>query len=139
MSSRSKLTEYTDRRVWDIGDHKVTYLHIDSRFAFDCWWAENNQLSVIIETLFTIRYTDRTVICKPEVINSVKEAVSILHKPLSMLTAYRDGRLLVTFSDGTELHVSKHPKYESWQAQGKGELDDLALLCTGHEGPPWTE
>jgi hypothetical protein len=120
-------------------DHVVTYLHIDSRFAFDCWWADNNQLSVIIETLFTIRCRDQTTICEPEDINSVKEALSILHKPMAMLTAYRDGRLLVSFSDGTELRVSKHPQYESWEARGIGELEDLALHCTPHEGPPWRE
>ncbi len=139
MTLRSRSTEYADRRVWNLESHEVTYLHIDYRFAFDCWRADNTQLSVTIETLFTIRYPDRTVICEPENVDSVKEAIAILHKPLSMLTAYRDGRLLVAFSDGTELHVSKHPQYEAWQAQGKGELEDVALLCTPHEGPPWKE
>jgi hypothetical protein len=131
------MSEYPDRRVWSIENHEVTYLHIDYRFAFDCWWADNNLLSVIIETPFTIRFPDRTVTCEPADVSSLKEAIPILHKPLSMLTAYRDGRLLVTFSDSTELDVSKHPHFESWQVHGKGEFQDIALHCTPNAGPPW--
>jgi len=142
MSLQSKMTEYADRRVWNLEGHDVTYLHIDYRFAFDCWWLynkTNNSLSVTIEAPFELRYLDQTVICVPEDVSTVKEAISILHKPISFLTAFRDGRLLVTFSDGTELEVAKIPRYESWEAQGEGELADLALLCTAHEGPPWRE
>jgi hypothetical protein len=116
------MIEYADRREWNIESHEVTYLHIDFRFAFDCWWPANNQLSVIIENVFTVHYPDRTVTCEPTNINSMKEAISILHKPLSTLTAYRDGRLIITFLDSTELHVHKHSQYESWEVYGKGEL-----------------
>jgi hypothetical protein len=130
---QTNMIEYSDRRVWNVNNQKVTFLHIDSRFAFECYDA----LSVIIETPFSIRYTDRVITCIPEDVNSVKEAVQVLHKLVSTLTAYRDGQLLITFSDGMERHVSKHQQYESWEAQGRGELQDLSLHCTGHEGPPW--
>ncbi len=137
------MAEYLVRRVWNIEDHEVTYLHIDYRFAFECWWytanRKDNRLVVTLENEFILHYADRTVVCHPEDVNSVKEAVPILHKAVSSLTAYRDGRLLVSFADGTELHVSKNREYESWEAQGDGELADVRLLCSPHEGPPWNE
>jgi hypothetical protein len=142
MLSQSKMIEHQDKRIWDIGGHEVTCIHIDYRFAFDCRWThdnENNGLYVVIETPFTVRYTDRTVVCEPGPVNSVKEALSILHKPVSTLTAFRDSRLLITFVDTTQLEVPKHPVYESWEASGTGELKDLALLCSPHPGPPWRE
>lgn len=133
------MIEHADRRVWDIEGHEVTYLHIDYRFAFDCWCTKNDYLSVSIGTPFTLRDGDRTIVCEPEDVNSVKEALSILHKPVSTLTAFRDGRLLIIFADATELEVPKHSKYESWEARGEGQLQDLRLLCTSHDGPPWIE
>ena len=131
------MVEYADRRVWDIQGHEVTYLHIDYRFAFDCWWQPDNELSVTIETPFTLSHRGQTVTCDPNDLNSLKDAITILHKPVATLEAHRDGQFLVTFCDGTQLHVPKDPKYESWEAHGKGELQDLSLLCSPHEGPPW--
>jgi hypothetical protein len=51
------MTEYPDRRVWDLNRHEVTYLHIDYRFAFDCWWNEggvDNMLSVVVTVPFVL-------------------------------------------------------------------------------------
>ena len=135
---RSKLTKQTDRQTWNLEGLEVTYLHLDYRFAFDCWEA-NSQLTVIIATQFELRYTDHRVICNPADVNSVKEAIAILHKSLKSLSAFSDGRLLVTFVDGTEISVAKDLQYEAWQARGQEELKDLALLCTSHAGPPWKE
>jgi len=139
MTFRSKMTEYADRRVWDLEGHEVTYLHIDYRFAFDCWWAERNQVIVTIEAPFEVRYPEKSVICQPDDVDSLKEAISILHRPLAFLGAFRDGRLLVVFSDGTEIHVAKNPHFDAWEVKGEGELADLALLCSPHSGPPWKE
>lgn len=136
---KSKMMENDDRREWNLEGQEVTYLHIDFRFAFECWWPRDNLLTVIIESPFEFRHLGRTVVCKPEDVNSLTEVISILHKPLSAFTAFRDGRLLVTFSDGAEIFVAKDPQYESWEAEGKGELADLSLLCTPHEGSPWGE
>lgn len=133
------MIEHDDRRIWDIDGHEVTFLHVDRRFSFECVWAGQNRLSVVIETPFTLRLSDRIVICDPEDIHSLKDALFILHKPLASLTAFRDGRLLITFSDATALEVAKHPKYDSWQAHGEGELQDLDLLCSPHPAPPWGE
>jgi hypothetical protein len=142
MPGSSRLTEYTDRRVWDLGGHEVTYLHIDYRFAFDCWWCEDGEdtnLHVTIEQPFVLRTSDAEQQCIPERVATLCVALDILHKPVVTLAAYRDGRLLVTFVDGMELLVGKSWQYESWDAIGSGELADLALLCSPHQGPPWTE
>jgi hypothetical protein len=135
----SRMTEYADKRVWNVDNHEVTTLHLDYRFAFDCFWTDNNFLSIIIEAPFTLHYPERTISCDPQDVSSLKEAILILHQSISMLTAYRDGRLLVTFADNTHLQVIKDLQYDSWQAQGQGELEDIALLCTPHLGPPWKE
>ena len=138
MSTQSKMTEHADRRIWNLESYEVTYLHIDDRFAFDCLHA-NNQLTVVIEIPFELRRTGQTILCNPTDVNSLKEAISILHKRLNSLTAFRDGRLLLTFLDGTEISVSRDPQCESWEVRGEGELENLAFLCSPHEGPPWKE
>jgi hypothetical protein len=138
ISTPSKMTEYADRRVWNLRGLEVNLLQI--AYCFDIMCNDpGNDVFIQIETSFTLRYPNRTITCDPENIDSIKEAVSILRRPLADLTAFRDGSLIVTFLDGTELHVLKDPNFESWNAQGEGIFGDLALLCSPHEGPPWRE
>jgi hypothetical protein len=136
------MTEYPDRRVWDLNRHEVTYLHIDYRFAFDCWWnvgGVDNMLSVVVDTPFVLSTGRKKIQCDPEDVPSVAPALVILHKPVLSLTAHRDGVLEIEFADDMKLVVSKDSHYESWHAWGKGELEDLQVECTPHEGPPWSE
>jgi hypothetical protein len=143
MTSLSRMTEYTDRRVWDLDGYEVTYLHIDYRFAFDCTryvdGEADDSLCVIVETPFTLRTSSgEEEHFNPSDALTLGGALAILHKSITSLTAYRNGCLQIVFTDGMELLVTKNPQYESWEAHGGGELE-IALLCSGHDGPPWSE
>jgi hypothetical protein len=136
------MTEYPDRRVWQLGGHEVTQLVIDYRFSLQIWWREDasdNDVTVTVGVPFVLRTTDSVQAIDPEATSSVALALSILHKPVESVIAYRNGRLRITFVDGFEIAVEKHPQYESWEAYGHGLLADLQLLCSPHEGPPWSE
>jgi hypothetical protein len=144
MTAQSRMTAYSNRREWDLDGHEITYLHIDYRFGFDCWWhveepEHENLLSVTIEMPFTLELATGIVECEPADTDTLGPALSILHKSLSKFIAFEDGTMEAVFSDGTKVRVSKHQQYESWEAHGEGELKDVALLCSPHEGPPWRQ
>ena len=139
---RSRLTEHGDRRVWHIGGHEVTFLHIDNRFGFDCWWCDDrgdHQLNVSIENTFVFVDCETEHTCTPERIETIAPVLSILHRPVASLTAFANGRLEIDFVDTAQIRVSKDLQYESWEANGKGDLQDLVLRCTPHESPPWID
>ena len=75
----------------------------------------------------------------PEDLGTIAGALQILHKLAKSVVVYRRGTLTVNFQDGWRLRVEKHPQYESWEAEGDGELSDIAFMCTPHSGPPWRE
>src|SRR5689334_23008067 len=99
------MKSQSDRRIWNLSGYAVTYLHIDYRFTFDSWKPSDDYFHLTINTPFMLRYMEKTLTCDPENVESVKEALYILHKPLFELTAYRTGNLQVIFSDGTELYI----------------------------------
>ena len=137
------LQEFEDRRVWALDGQEVTRLCLDYRFTIEIWWREgdgpDNSVSIAIGTPFVVLRDGEEFNVVPERVNSLSPALDILHKAVDSLTAYRDGRLVLLFADATEIRVDKHPIYESWATHGRGKLEGIGMLCSGHEGSPWGE
>lgn len=138
----SRMTQYPDRREWSFGGHEITRLLIDYRFEIEVWWGTGDQDSTArftIEAPFLLRgEVEQT--CDPAQTDSLAPALRLLHLPVECVAAYRDGLLVIRCTDGTELRVPKRDDgYETWQTYGSGELHDIAMLCSGHDGPPWWE
>lgn len=129
---------FTDRRECHLINYSVTFLHIDYRFGFDVSGAAGN-VNFIIEVPFALELSSAKLQVVPDDITSVVHALPILHRPVDTLVVYSDGTLSVLSADRSVLSLAKHSRYESWEAHGMGELVELALRCTPHPGPPWTE
>jgi hypothetical protein len=127
-----------DRREWVLGNYEVNYIHLDYRFGFDLL-GSSGHASIVIEVPFSVQGPSGTSTHDPAAVSDICGALQILHKQAERLTAFRDGTLEVAFQDGILLRVAKHAQYESWEAHGDGELEELAFLCTPQEGPPWRE
>jgi hypothetical protein len=134
------MKEYSDRRVWSFDGHEVTCLLIDYRFEIEIWWADrgrDNCATFTIEAPFILRGESEQT-CDPERTDSLAPALRLLHQPVESVTAYRNGLLLLRFTDGTEVRVPKRRDgYETWQAFGSGELHDISMLCSAHDVAPW--
>ncbi|HEX2869507.1 MAG TPA: DUF6188 family protein [Ignavibacteriales bacterium] len=131
-----------DKRIWELNGHEVTRLLIDNHFTIQVWWTDKNIVSealITIETPFTLSLNNIDIECNPEDGTGIAEALSVLHKEADSISASRSGELNISFKDGTGIIVGKHEYYESWSTQGKGELSEMNMLCSPHDGPPWKE
>jgi hypothetical protein len=126
-------------RRWDLASYEVNYIHLDYRFGFDCsgFSDRDGYLRVTINIPFCITGTDGSVVYDPEDTQAIGGALLILHKDVVDLTVHATGRLEVRFDGGIVLSVDKHVQYESWELHGEGELADIQMLCSPHNGPPW--
>lgn len=141
LDKRDRRRDYPDRKVWDLTDYEVNYLHLDWRFGFDCSGTRGRDgyLRVTINVPFTLETPSGPAVCDPEDISSITGALHILHKDARAFTVHASGRLETEFTEGLRLWVDKHDRYESWEAQGEGELSEISMLCSPHPGPPWGE
>ncbi|MGE5681613.1 MAG: DUF6188 family protein [Bacillota bacterium] len=131
-----------DKRIWEINGHEVTRLLIDYHFTLQISWSNKNEESealITIETPFTLSLSNIDIECNPEDGTGIAEALCVLHRKVSRISASRSGELNISFKDGTEIIVRKHEYYESWSTQGKGEVSSMNMLCSPHDGPPWKE
>lgn len=61
------------------------------------------------------------------------EAILELHRlGVARFAASDEGRLTITFDDGSVLEAARDDQYESWQTHGA-----VSMLCSPHPGPPW--
>ena len=131
-----RLLEFPDRRVWDLKWFTLDQICLDYRVTLLLAQPQSS-VTVIIETPFILRLDLRSVRIVPDQILSTVPMLPLLHQTLVALTAFRDGRLLLQFEEGTEIEVQKDAQYEAWETYGDGETADVGMLCSGHEGSPW--
>jgi hypothetical protein len=137
----SLMQEFDDRRVWALGGHEVTRLCLDYGFTIEIWWHEeaspDNSVTIRIGNRFVLHHRGDQIEVNPEQIDTVAPALTVLHQPVESLTVYRDGRLVLRMADGDEIIVDKDAHYESWEMHGTGNLADVEMLCSPHDGSPW--
>ena len=132
----SLMTEYPDRRVWDLTDFTLDSLNFSFQVILQMA-GRGGSMIVIIGMPMTLHTGSGIEFMDPEKSTTAANLLSLLHRNLATLTAFRDGTLVVTFEDGTEIRVTKHEQYESWETHGDGEVADIGMLCSGHDGSPW--
>ncbi len=134
-------TDYSDRREWRLEDYEVNYIHLDYRFGFDLsgFSGSKGYLKIVVGVPFRLRERDTEVTFEPDKVEGIGGALRILHRLAERVAVYRNGTLEVHFQGGLRLQVDRHDQYESWEAHGEGELEDIAFLCSPHAGPPWLE
>ncbi len=134
----TRLTEFPDRRVWDLSGFTLDRICLDYQVRLLIANA-NSSVNIIIETSLTLRVGARREQIDPEHVLTTAPLLPLLHQPAASLAAFRDGRLRLKFEQGAEVEALKDEQYESWETHGDGELDDINMSVTPHEGPPWYE
>lgn len=136
------IVEYPDRRVWRLDGHEVTQLIVNYAFTIVIWWRDqksDNSVTIVLEQPFSVKRDDHTQDFDPEQTGTLCNALDILYQPVESLTAFRNGRLVLRFTDTSELISEKDDSYESWHIFGTGEYAQIGMLCSPHGGPPWGE
>ena len=142
------FTEFPDRREWDLSGYAVEWIQLSYQVRLlmarspgpldhKTMLRSNHSVTVAVETAFTVRVGSRTDQVIPENVLSTVPVLPLLHQSVASLTAFRSGTLLLKFEDSTELEVQQDDHYESWHTWGEGELADIGMEATGHEGSPW--
>ena len=133
------MTEGATWREWSLRGLEVTQLRFDYQFHVHVT-ARDRELLLVFGLPFRLRAPsggERTL--DPEQNDTLAPLLSLLHRPLEGFAAASDGRCVLRFTDGTELHAEPHEYYEAWHAEGTGALADASLLCGPGGGAPWGE
>ena len=137
------MLQYPDCRVWMLDGHEVTRLLVDYAFTIEIWWNDDgkgdNNITITIETLFTLQRDGKIIKFEPEQKETLGPALMILHRPIEFFTAFDNGRLIIRFTDNSEIVVEKNSWDEFWNTFGTGEFSQIGMLCSPHEGRPWGE
>ena len=131
------MTEGVMWREWSLDGLEVTMLQFDYQFHLTMW-DRDRALLLIFGVPFRLRpATGGERMLDPEQNETLGPLLSLLHRPVERFAASSDGRCLLRFEDGTELHGEPHDYYEAWEAHGKGALADASLLCGPGGSSPW--
>ncbi len=127
---------------WDIDVYrrKVTRCAVDNAFTVDVSEREFI-LAVVLEGEFAYITVDGSNQSREHTLvaggdpTSLCPALSVLHKSIERVSAYKNGTVEVRFTDGSTLTAAPNPNYESWHITGAG---GLLIVCTpGGELAVW--
>ena len=131
-----RLSEFTDRRTWNLSGFTLDRISLDYQVTL-LIARPHSSLMVILTQPFALRFESHTALITHEAILTTVPLLRLLHTPVTSLTAFRSGQLLLKFDAGAEIEVQKDDQYESWQTFGEGEVADVQMLCSPHPGAPW--
>ena len=139
MSNPIRLVEKEACWEIDVNRGTVTRCLIDNQFTIEV--AETDcTLAVGFEGEFTytlVEGTNHLREYKLEAMqpNRLYPVLSVLHKSIELVIAYKSGDIAVRFSDGSSLTATSDPNYESWHING---ADGLLIVCApGGELAVW--
>lgn len=125
MNQHLALIEHQDHWILPLHGMSVTRCCLDQAFGIELWEQES-QITIRIEGAFSLRILDQEYNLSPEHLAEIGPAFWILHKTIDSALAYKDGKLVLGFSDGSRLSVEADPQYEAWEAVGTG---GLRVIC----------
>lgn len=128
MNHQIKLQEENDRWLIPMQGYVVTQCRIDYAFGIELWKSDEFWFSIRISGNFICRVNDREYHLSAEhAPTEISPALSIIHKPVELAIAKKDGLLELAFSPDIQITVLPNPQYEAWELSGpKG----LHLICT---------
>ncbi len=135
---RDLLKDTGGHHLWDLTGRRVTQLLLDPSSVRLQTWMPEGAAEVRIGVQFTL-HTGAGIEHRldPEQSEALSPVLPLLNRALRALVAFRSGELLVEFDDGASIRVQPHPEYEAWEANGEGELEGIAYLCSPGGGTPW--
>jgi hypothetical protein len=129
-----------DRHHWTLSGHRVTQLCMDLNAVRILSWAMDASLEIRLAAPFALRQADGMVRrIDPDYPEQLAPLLTLLNRVIETLVIARAGALEVSFSDGTEIRATPHPKLEAFEIQGGGALEGITYLVPPGGGPPWPE
>jgi len=128
MKQYSGLIEEEDRWMLPFQDQQVARCCIDYALSIDLL-SENGFLTIRIENHFLFQTKDHeTTLISPEAQPaSLFPVFSILHTTIDEAIAYKNGKLVLKFSDGSSLEVEAAQHYEAWVINGENGLQVVSI------------
>lgn len=123
----TKLVELDDRWILPMAGRQVSQCCIDYAFTLRCTDAHGS-VDVRIGEPFVLRTANETYVLDPESDpTSMGPILSLLHLNVADAIAFKDGRLTLTFSDGSVLEVPVGRDYEPWELSGPEGMRVVSL------------
>jgi hypothetical protein len=131
-----RLTEFPDRREWNLSGFTVDQICFDFRISL-VFAQPAGSVTITIGEPFKLRDGLKVEVIDPSDTLSGMSLLPLLHEHVAYLIAFRSGRLLLQFQKGTEIEVPIDEGHEAWETFGDGETASIGMLCIPGGGVPW--
>lgn len=136
----ASLDASPERHHWTLSGHRVTQIAVDPAGARIQSWALDASLELRLGTGFILRLADGTERrIDPDQPEQLAPLLTLLNRVIETLVVARTGELEASFSDGSEIRIGSHPKFEAFEVQGGGALEGMSYLAVPGGGRPWVE
>lgn len=113
LISKLNFVEHDDRIESPRYGDSITRCYLDYRLTLE-YLESPDELSIILETPFTVIAAGREWECEPEQPSTLTPALELLRRPTESVTAFKSGDLEVHFADGSRLWAPSHGSFEAW-------------------------
>lgn len=126
MSKAHEVVDRGDHWILPLQGRLVTRCFVDNAFGID-FWLKDDEYTVRIGEPFLYIESERQHSISPEEPTTLCPVLSILHKEVNSIRAYKTGSLCISFSDGSYLSVDASPDYEAWEISGSNGLEIISM------------
>jgi len=135
---RARLIEAPDRHQWELRMVTVTQVIADPGSVRLVAWAADGSLDVRLASPFRLTELDgRRQLIDPEASEQLAPLLSLVSRSLESMLIGRSGTLELRFGDGTVVSAEADAQFESWEAKGSGDLEEIGYLCPPGGLCPW--
>lgn len=123
-----ELVETADRWLVPMAGLTVTQCRLDYAFSLVVAGEPASSFEVRIEQPFVVAGHNDELVLDPEgEPAAMSPALSVLRQDVEQASAFKDGRLEMTFGDGAVLRVPVSADYEAWNIVGPAGLRIVSL------------
>jgi len=123
MTTVGDPVELPDRWILPLVGQQVTQIHVSYQLGL---MLDSGAL-VELETTAFIRWADGGTNSINPATQDVAPSLSLFGTTVTDATAYKTGRLVLTFDSSTNLTIDPHPRYEAWNITPQGGSRFVAM------------
>lgn len=131
------LDQSPDAHSWRFDGHRITQLCVDIGSVRLQSWSLQASLEVRVSVPFLLGEAGMaTRAIDPGEPEELAPLLTLVGRTLDALRVTRTGAMTILFSDGTEIEVASHDRYEAFEVQGGGALEGVGYLARPGGGSP---
>lgn len=128
INSSNQIVECVDHWILPLEERQVTRCIVDYAFSIEFLIAEDELVSIRIGSAFSLENKSSREFFDPEQApTAMGAALALLHKNVQHAIAWKDGRLEISFMDGTLLTVPFNSEFEAWEVSGPKSIKIISL------------